>query len=225
MRTFAFTILFTFFLTGMSHACSNPMSNGQLDKVKREFKKMTPGGDGFKIDRCRNITIRYGSKAKSGKLHQLFTQLNGSHHDTTYFGLIEDGEWWVYGSGGGIYLYHPNKSKQQSAEWMIDLNARTVRLLKLAGYDRDPQASKRAEILQRDLDELGTPDFAQSASTLLNIIGRYSPSASQSNSSNQCSRIRQTCVAQCNSLPRGKGVYAGFGPSEKCKSQCEAMSC
>ena len=165
------TILLAGFSGLPAVACSNPMSSGQLRKVTAMFRQMTPGGDGFKIDRCRNITIRYGDSVHRGKLHQLFTELNEMHHDTTYYGLIPKGEWSVYSNG--IYLYDPDKTKRQSAEWMIRYNRDTVKLLKLAGYNSDPNARKRATILKRDLEYLSRPDIGQILGALNRIFRKY----------------------------------------------------
>lgn len=188
MKSFLKLITFAGFLVVAAKpalACSNPMSAGQLKKVTATFQEMTSGGDGFKIDRCRNITVRYGDKVRKGKLHQLFAELNEMHHDTTYYGLIPKGEWSVYGNG--MYLYHPDKTKSQSADWMIRYNQNTVKLLKLAGYKSDPNASKRAKILKRDLEWLDRPDIGQ-------ILGGLARTFSRAQSSGPANSPRYTVV-------------------------------
>lgn len=225
MRLIFICLISVICTTGYAAACSKPMSQSQLQRVTEMFNQMAPDGDGFKIDHCRNITIRYGDDKKTGRLHQLFTQLNHSHHDTTYFGLIDDGEWWVYGSGGEIYLYHPNKTKQQSADWMVDMNARIVRLLKLAGYDNDPQADKRAGILERDLEELGTPDFGEAIGGLLSIIAKNSPSGHQSVSKSQCEANKKSCKSQCQGLSNRLPDVFSSSPRSSCTWECNSITC
>ena len=163
---------------GARDGCSNPMSEEQLARVVAFFREMAPGGDGFKIDRCRNITLRYGDRVKRGKLHMLFTELNQQSHDTTYFGLARKGGWDVY--GGLIYIFDPNKTKQQSAEWLLKYNKNIVRLLALAGYASDPMAKVREEKLKNDLEALGRPDFWESLGNLAAFARKYQGSSSNS---------------------------------------------
>lgn len=225
MRFLWMVSLISVMVTSAASACSNPMSKVQLQKVVAAFKQMTPGGDGFRIDRCRNITLRYGKKVKTGKLHQLFTELNSSHHDTTYLGLIKENEWWVYGSGGHIYIYHPRKTKRQSADWMVNMNADIVRLLKLAGYAKDPHAQKRATILKRDLKELGSRDFGESVGVLLRTLGKYAPSGHQSVSKQACLATKKACRARCQGFSNRMPDVFSASPKTRCLSQCTSIQC
>ncbi|MEO0329497.1 MAG: peptidoglycan-binding protein [Pseudomonadota bacterium] len=72
----------------------------------------------------------------------------------------------------------------------------------------------------------------QSLLDVFQTLKGYSSSSSNfkreqaaSQARNQCVASKRQCTAQCEGLPKSKGVRAGFGPYGKCKSECRAKSC
>ncbi|MGB0506421.1 MAG: peptidoglycan-binding domain-containing protein [Pikeienuella sp.] len=154
-------------------SCSNPMTSTQLLRVQKAFKAIAPDGDGFKIDACRNIRLTMGKKTQLGFLHDLGTELNFAHHDYVYLGLIRPKEWSIPDS----YIFRHTSSKSASAKQFVDWNLQIVKLLKLAGYPNDPNADKRAEIIERDMDRLQRPDLGENFGALMQMMRDYGDSA------------------------------------------------
>lgn len=149
--------------------CDNPMSSTQLLRVKKAFQKLAPDGDGFEIDACRNIRLFMSKKSQLGFLHDLGTELNFAHHDYVYLGLIRPNEWDI----PDTYIFRQTSSKAASARLFVDWNLEIVKLLKLAGYPNDPNAEKRATIIERDLDRLDRPDFGENMGALMQMMRDY----------------------------------------------------
>lgn len=167
---YIFVALGTMISSSAVWACDDPMSSTQLDTVNSKLSGMMKYEENtstgryhhkgtFKIDECRNITVKYGSDVTTEHITQLFTELNSSHHRSAYFGVVKNDEWSV-SSSDGILVFHQENVPSKMAEWLIEMNRQTIELLQLAGYESDPSFSKREELLQHSFDTFGRPQFS-----------------------------------------------------------------
>ncbi len=149
-------------------ACANPMSASQLSAVRKKLQEMkvyqehVPRGyyhhkGEFKVDKCRNIWVKYGKKTHKGKLRQLHTELNFAHHDSAYFGLIPDDDWAVYDNG--ILVFHQEPNPDAMAKWIIEMNRKAIQVLMLAGYDKDPVPGRREKLIRHNMEKFSRPQF------------------------------------------------------------------
>ena len=229
IRLVALFLIFQFSTT-FTFACSDPMTSEQISDVRALLTEMmaidedTPTGQyhhkgEFQLDECRNISVSYGSDTHTGKLHQLFTELNSSHHRSAYFGLVPDDDWSVYSNG--ILVFHQEEDRQKMAEWLFEMNRRAVDVLHLAGYSSDPSIEKRADLLSHSMDTFGRPQFIDTLRFTAQIW----------NSANSgCNGEKQTCLSDCKQLPVkdpsiswSAHVWGGAGPRMQCESQCQSI--
>ena len=216
--------------TAYSFACSNPMNSGQLADARALLTEMMAIDENtatgqyhhkgeFKLDECRNITVSYGSDTHTGKLHQLFTELNSSHHRSAYFGLVPDGDWSVYSNG--ILVFHQEEDREKMAAWLFEMNRRAVDLLHIGGYKSDPSIEKRADLLSHSIDTFGRPQFMDTLRFTAQIW----------NSANSgCNAEIQACLSNCQELPVknpsiswSAHVLGGAGPRMQCQSNCRSI--
>ena len=176
---FITSVIFLVLGFGTAHACTKPMSSSQLSAVQSKLTEMmtyeenTPTGQyhhkgAFQIDKCRNITVKYGSNVTHGHLTQLFTELNSSHHRSAYFGLVKEDEWSVY-SSDGILVFHQEELPNKMADWLFEMNRQAVELLYLAGYQSDPALAKREDLLKHSIKTFGRPQFSDIFQTTVDI--------------------------------------------------------
>lgn len=160
--------------------CKHPMTDYQKRRVTQAITDMLPrhgklATGKFTVDKCRYISVTYARKTVTGPLHQLGTELNYSHHDTVYLGLIPAGEW---GVKQNLYVTQDNPEKQSIAQ-IIKWNEQILEMLKLAGYRADPMQKRRADIIRRDMKNIRNPDFSDNLNNLLVLMKRYGGSSAQ----------------------------------------------
>lgn len=235
LRNLIFVVLIIFF-KGTVLACDNPMSADQVQAVGDKlfqimaYEENTETGQyhhkgEFGIDECRNISVSYGGKTIIGKLHQLFTELNFAHHNSAYFGLVQEEE-----SGVDANLvFHQEDDSEKMIDWLFDINKQAVELLYLAGYKIDPSKPKREKLLGYSIDTMERPDYWD---RLNSFLGSGINNTASNESNVACDAEKNSCLAQCKGLPYldpGKTAlqqgFSGPGPQMRCESQCRKISC